>query len=212
MMGIIYAIDFSLGVLEPRTDWNWGGQIESIGGALVSALLIGLMEETFFRGFVFRTFYTALRPWLALIGSSLFFAYLHFKMPDEVLEHVPAHEIGLDDGLVAIWHTLTTFAANFDELLFFNLTLVGILLNLAFLYSRNLWACVGLHAGWVVMIQSFVDTFDETKGAHPFFGTEKVADGYLVTLFLFCFIAIAIWLLQRRGSGSAPLDENYESK
>ena len=194
MMLMVYGISFSFGILETREGWSWGKQIERIGLGLGAAILIGLTEETLFRGFVFRTFYLALRPWIAVVGSSMFFAYLHFKMPDEAMAHVPVGDIGLDDGLVSIWYTMTTFALKFDGLLFFNLTLVGVLLTLTFLYSRNLWACVGLHAGWVFVIQSFIKTFDQVGVAHPFFGTEKVTDGYLVTLFLLLFIAVAVWL------------------
>ena len=198
MMIIVYLIDFSFGVLELRENWTFGYQVQKIGLGLIGALLIGFMEETFFRGFVFRTFYLAMRPAFAVVLSSLFFAYLHFKMADEVMAHIPSSEIGIDDGLFAIWGSVTAFTTGFDGLLFFNLTLVGVLLHLAFLYTRNLWACVGLHAGWVFVIQSFVKTMDEVKGAHPFFGTEKVADGYLVTLFLVGFIAVFLWLMKKR--------------
>ena len=188
MMSAVYLVDFAFGILEPRDDWTWGRQLEKIGLGLGGAILIGLLEETFFRGFVFRTFYTALKPIPAIIGSSLFFAYLHFKMADEVMEHIPPNQIGFDDSLVAVWGTLTAFTTGFDALLFFNLFLVGVLLSLAFLYTKNLWTCVGLHAGWVVCIQSLFKTVNEVEGAHPFFGTERVADGYLVTLFLIGFI------------------------
>ena len=82
------------------------------------------------------------------------------------------------------------------ENLFFNLFLVGVLLCLAFLYTKNLWTCVGLHAGWVVCIQSLFKTFNEVEGAHPFFGTERVADGYLVTLFLIGFVVMFCLLMK----------------
>ncbi|MDA0346182.1 MAG: type II CAAX endopeptidase family protein [Verrucomicrobia bacterium] len=201
MMALVYAVDFSFGILEPRENWSWGNQFEKIGSGIVSALLIAVVEESFFRGFVFRAFYTSLKPKLAVVLSSLFFAYVHFKMPYEVMAHIPVNEIGFDDGLFAIWGTLTTFLY-FEGLLFLNLFLVGILLHLGFLYTRNLWTCVGLHAGWVVVIQSLVKTMDEVEGAHPFFGTERVADGYLVTLFLLGFIGVCIWLMKRRDSSS----------
>ncbi len=196
MMSIVYLVDFGFGILEPRDNWTWGYQLEKVALGLIGAILIGLMEETFFRGFVFRTFYTALKPVPAIIGSSLFFAYLHFKMADEVMEHIPPAQIGFDDSLVAIWGTLTAFTTGFDPLLFFNLFLVGVLLCLAFLYTKNLWTCVGLHAGWVVCIQSLFKTFNEVEGAHPFFGTERVADGYLVTLFLIGFVVLFCLLMK----------------
>jgi membrane protease YdiL (CAAX protease family) len=195
MMLLVYLIDFGFGVIGPRGEWSWINLLEKAGAGLVGALLIGFAEETFFRGFVFRTFYTAMRPALAVILSSMFFAYLHFKMADEVMAHIPSNEIGIDDGLYAIWGSVTAFTTGFNGLLFFNLCLVGILLHLAFLYSRNLWACVGLHAGWVFVIQTLSKTFNETLPLRPFFGTERISDGYLVTLFLLGFIGIALWLI-----------------
>ena len=200
MMAIIYAINLSLGILVPNDDWSWGNQLEKVATGMVGALLIGLLEESFFRGFVFRTFYTSIRPQFAVIASSLFFAYLHFKMPEVVLEHVPPQEIGLAESWIAVWGTLTVFSSGINPVLFVNLFLVGILLDLAFLYTRNLWTCVGIHAGWVVVIQSFGKTFNEADGAHPFFGTERVADGSLVTLFLVGFVALFIWLMRKRSS------------
>lgn len=198
MMLLVYLIDISCGVIEPCGEWVWAGQFTKAGSALAGALLIGFAEETLFRGFVFRTFYTAVRPAFAVVLSSMFFAYLHFKMADEVLAHVPVNEIGIDDGLFAIWASVTAFTTGFDALLFFNLSLVGILLHIAFLYSRNLWACVGLHAGWVVVIKIVSQLFNETAGAHSFFGTERVADGYLVSIFLLGFIGLFLWLMNRR--------------
>jgi membrane protease YdiL (CAAX protease family) len=205
MMIIVYLIDFGFGVLEPRDNWTIGYQAQKIGLGLIGALLIGFMEETFFRGFVFRTFYSVMRPAFAVVFSSLFFAYLHFKMADEVMAHIPTSEIGIDDGLFAIWGSVTAFTTGFDAVLFFNLALVGVLLHLAFLYTRNLWACVGLHAGWVFVIQSLVKTIDETEDAHAFFGTEKVADGYLVSFFLVGFVLLFMWLIRTRNSQSSIL-------
>ena len=200
MMICVYLVDFGFGILEPRDNWTWGRQLERVGLGFGAGFLIGFLEETLFRGFVFRTFYTAFKPVVAVVLSSAFFAYLHFKMADEVMEHIPADQIGFDDSLVAIWGTLTAFTIDFDALLFFNLFLVGVLLHQAFLYTRNLWTCVGLHAGWVFCIQSFVKTFEATEGAHPFFGTEVVADGYLVTLFLLGFIGLFFWLMKKRSA------------
>ena len=211
MMGILYAIDFSFGILEPRENWSWGNQIEKIGAGLVAALLIAVAEESFFRGFVFRAFYTSFKPKLAMVLSALLFAYIHFKMPYHVMEHIPVNEIGFDDGMFAIWGTLTTFLY-FDGLLFLNLFLAGILLHLIFLYTRNLWACVGLHAGWVIVIQSLVNTIDEKGEISPFFGTEKVTDGNLVSIFLVVFILLFLWLMKKQASGRDSITPVQESK
>jgi len=211
MMVFTYSIDFSFGILEPRDNWSWGKQFLKIGSGLVAALLIAVAEESFFRGFVFRAFYTSSKPILAVVLSALLFAYIHFKMPYEVMAHIPVNEIGFDDGLFAIWGTLTTFLY-FDGLLFLVLFLAGILLHLVFLYTRNLWACVGLHAGWAFVIQSLVNTVDEKGEISSFFGSEKVTDGYLVLILLVAFILLFLWLMKKQGSKAASINAVQESR
>lgn len=199
-MGMVYAVDLSFGVLEMREKWTVAYQLEKIAIGIFASVLVGLLEETFFRGLVFRMFYTALRPRFALIVSSMVFAYLHFdKMPDSVLEHVAPADIGFDDGFHAIWATMTAFTTEFKTLQFFNLFLVGVILHQTFLLTRNLWACVGLHAGWVTVIQSFIKTFNESGEANGFTGTEKVVDGYLVTILLVVMVAGMAWKLIQAG-------------
>ncbi len=199
-MGIVYAVDLSFGILDAHENWTLGRQFERVAIGLFASVLIGLLEETFFRGLVFRMFYTAFRPRVALIVSSLVFAYLHFdKVPDSVLAHVVPADIGFDDGFHAVWATMTAFTTEFEFLQFFNLFLVGIVLHQTFLLTGNLWACVGLHAGWVTMIQSFLKTFNE-NGVNAFAGTEKVVDGYLVTILLLIMVSGLAWFLKKRSA------------
>lgn len=194
MIVLIYGTQLALGAIEPRDDWTLSRQLEKIALAILGALIIGIVEETLFRGLVFRIFYTAIKPWPAIICSSLFFAFLHFKMEDEAMDHIPISLIGIDDGFAAAWGTMIAFATGFNALAFLNLTLVGILAHLTFIRVRNIWAPIGIHAGWVMTILSISKTFDETRAATAFTGTERIADGYLVTAYLFIFIIIFIKL------------------
>lgn len=198
MMATIYGLGFVLGTIEPRDNWTIGRQIEKSSIALVSATLIGTLEELVFRGIVFRIFYTAFKPLPAVLLSSMFFAFLHFKMSDELLAHVPWQDIGFDDAAFAAWQTIAAFADGFNLLSFINLTLVGILLHQCFLITQNLWACIGLHAGWVFIILGISKTFQETEQATLFTGTEKVADGIWVGVVMIIFAAIFAWTLNQR--------------
>jgi membrane protease YdiL (CAAX protease family) len=49
---------------------------------LVVAVLTGLVEESFFRGYVFHALYQTRGAWRAYVGSALIFAALHFPSPD----------------------------------------------------------------------------------------------------------------------------------
>ncbi len=190
MMAIVYIPLFLIGVLEPLPQFTWTRLINRALIAIVGATIIGLIEETLFRGLVFRIFYTAFKPPLAILFSSVFFAYLHFKMSGETIAHIPIQEIGFDDGFMAIWYTLTAILEGFNGLLFLNLTLVGIILHQVFLFTRSLWACIGLHAGWVSVIMTLSRNFNETDRANLFTGTEKIADGIWVTVIMTIFVFV----------------------
>lgn len=198
MMAVVYGFQFAWGAIEPRQEWTAALQLKRCAAALAGAFLIGLIEETLFRGLVFRIFYTALRPVIAVLLSSAFFAYLHFKMPDIAMDHVAVEAIGIDDGLAAAWKTLTAFTYGFDPLLFLNLTLVGVVLHQCFLLKGNLWSCIGLHAGWVFVILSLSKTFGHTERANWFTGTERVANGLWVTCVLLFVVAAFALILSRR--------------
>jgi len=110
------------------------------------------------------------------------------------MESVSVASIGIDDGLFAAWGTMIAFATGFNALAFLNLTLVGVLAHLVFVRTRNLWAPIGIHAGWVMTILSISKTFEETPNANLFTGTERVADGYLVTVYLLAFAILFTFL------------------
>jgi len=80
---------------------------------LASAILVGTIEEIVFRGLVLRLFYTAtIYPWLALILSSLFFAYVHFKIPPG--EWMKVSSVYWNTGLWAAYWMVTGIAADFE--------------------------------------------------------------------------------------------------
>jgi hypothetical protein len=63
---------------------------------------------------------------------------------------------------------------------FFNLTLAGILLGLAYQRTGNLYFSVGLHAGWIFWLKSYGVLTASAGGANNWlWGTEKLIDGWL---------------------------------
>lgn len=113
--------------LETRHGWVvWQSDkkqalLSCLGPLLLLALLISVVEELVFRGFLVNQFLQIHSPWVAAIGASLLFAFLH----------------GIWDGpsvtpqLPGLW-------------------LLGMVLVLARLTNEgNLGLAIGLHGGWV---------------------------------------------------------------
>ena len=156
---------------------------------LMSGLLVAFVEETVFRGVVFRMFYTAISPIAAVIVSALLFAVLHFKK-------IPG-SVGIEDTVslgsgfyVGFWVLLSVFMT-FEIFKFINLFFVGLMLNFLFLKSRSLLPCIGLHAGWV-FFRSVYRKFAETNNDAPVFiwGSETVIDGVFPTLIMGIFVLV----------------------
>ena len=79
---------------------------------------VAVLEEVLFRALLFRLLEQWLGTWLALLVSSLLFGLAHLINP------------------------------NADVLTTVQLVVLGLMFTAAFLYSRRLWLCVGMHWGW----------------------------------------------------------------
>ena len=92
---------------------------------------------------------------------------------------------------------------------FFNLTLAGALLALAFQRTGNLYFSIGLHAGWIFWLRSYGFLARETAGSSPWFwGTRNLIDGWLALVVL-SLLLLLLWKLLGRGDekaapGAAP--------
>jgi membrane protease YdiL (CAAX protease family) len=155
--------------------------------AITIGILVGLLEETVFRGLVLRIFYTAARPWIAVLLSALFFALVHFKK-------IPAWNNAAGDGLwsgfYCAWATLYSVVLTFNLCLFLNLFMTGIVLNLLFLKTRSLVPCVGLHAGWVCLIKIYGNLAHvQPDASRWWWGSERVTDGLFPAALMLLFAA-----------------------
>lgn len=117
---------------------------------VASAVLISFLEETFFRGILFRKLYEKSSVVRAAILSSLTYAAVHFISP------IKKFEVNGFDPLSGFVYTSKLFTRflNPDALgAIFGLFLVGMLLCHVFYRVRNLYLCIGLHAGWVASVK-----------------------------------------------------------
>ena len=86
---------------------------------LVLGLLPGITEEIMFRGVLFRVIEDGLGTWAALIVSAMFFGLVHLGNPNATL-----------------WSSIAIAVE------------AGLLLGMAYAWTRSLWFVMGLHAAW----------------------------------------------------------------
>jgi uncharacterized protein len=118
--------------------------------AIIGGLLIALLEETFFRG----ALYTAIRRRggmaAALLWSSGLYAILHFMKPGALPAGVSFDAAGCLSMFMHVFMDIAQWK-NVDSLV--ALFLVGMLLALVRERTGHIGWCIGLHAGWVFVIQ-----------------------------------------------------------
>jgi len=86
---------------------------------LVMALTSGVVEEIVFRGILFRIVEESLGSWISLSVSACIFGLIHLLNPQATLF-----------GAIAI------------------IIEAGILLGAAYMVTRRLWMCIGIHIAW----------------------------------------------------------------
>lgn len=115
IMGVSLLILFNINQIEfQEVIFNFKELILSV---FVFAI-VSVVEEVLFRGYILRNLMLSFNKYLALIISSLLFAFAHTTNP------------------------------NMDWFPFFNLFLAGILLGVSYIYTKNLWFPIALHYSW----------------------------------------------------------------
>ena len=164
-------------------------------GALFAAFLIALIEEFFFRGFVFNTLHAHWR-WpllLSLAATNLFYALTHFvtfykplvdKTPSWIdsLRLIGAPFMALG-GIRQFWPEAA------------GLLIFGMILSRAALTARSLFPAIGLHAGCVFFVKLDGVFFDFPERVNRLlFASGKFYDGVVGWLFL----GLIGWMLEQR--------------
>lgn len=175
---------------------------------LLQALILGLLEESLFRGLLQRRLGIQRPGVSALLAGSLgaaLFSAAHFLRPPG--DRPP--QAWWDTGIACI-SGLAELGQRWTEAL--GLFLVGAVLIALRHRSGSIWLPLGVHAGWVWVMKISRKTLDETaelKGSATWLaGTERVYDGIPGWLALLATLLICLWLVRPpdlRLSGAAGL-------
>jgi membrane protease YdiL (CAAX protease family) len=178
------------------------GSASTISGsllkALLSAIVVAILEETIFRGALFGSL-KKVYPWfVALFLSSIVFAAVHFlrgPSPDKPINWI--------SGLVVLPQVVTGFGSLTTLLpAFFNLTLAGLVLGLAYQRTRSLYSSIGIHGGWIFWQKTYGFLTRDANGVHSWiWGTAKMTDGWLASIVLLLTLRFC-WELEDRRNGT----------
>ncbi len=141
----------ALGILRLRPELGPAMLAHALVNGLLAGLAVAIVEETFFRGLMYRAVARESGFAFAAWCTSLVYAAVHFLSG----ARVPADEVAWNSGV----RLLVDAFAHFSDPLpvvdsFVTLTLVGLLLAFVRRRTGAIAAAIGLHMGWVFVIKS----------------------------------------------------------
>jgi len=180
-----FLIATSIFILKTVMPWS------SLVGVLGAAIAVPLIEELFFRGLLLGILLRGLRPTLATLLTSAFFAILHFlKAPAATNEVVTWFS-----GFRSIANSFAQFADPMMVLaLFATLFLIGWILADARLRTRSLFLPIGLHSGWILVAGVVGKLTRRGTIMLPWLGTNLLTGLLPLALGLITWVLMIVWL------------------
>lgn len=170
--------------------------------AVLGSVILGFLEEIVFRGLIMRCVYTAIGAVSAIVLSSLFFAYKHFKVPSSIWNHMPenGHAATWDSGFLTCYYDTVGIAYEFGLIEFASLFLFGSLLCMLYVRTRSLLAPISFHAGAIFCMMIFSKCFELGTNEYAFWlGTKWFSDGVLGLCVCSLFLLYTIFFMKDSG-------------
>lgn len=206
LMLMIEVLLFLLGIHE--LDSARSITFNSISLLLVKAILaglsIGLIEESIFRGALFTGLYKQTGAVITVFFSSLVYSTVHFVRYRDL---PPDVDIGWLTGITMMPEAFRRFSEWSILDYFLTLFIFGVLLGLLRLKHKSIAACIGVHAG-IVMLIKIADYFTNRTHNSNF---DYLVSQYNSTFGWISFIVILLFTifyfvkLQTRYSNNANI-------
>jgi membrane protease YdiL (CAAX protease family) len=208
-LAIVAALALALDARHLSDKYSGGQLAGKLAGAAVGAILVAVLEEILFRGALFGTLRKAFHWITALLISSAIYAIVHFLESAQDPETVTWLS-----GLQLLPLMFANFA-NWQAVFpgFFNLTLAGILLGLAYQRTGNLYFSIGLHTGWIFWIKSYGMITRATPGANTWWwgaGKLAVVNGWVALPVLVGTLLLFDRVVCRKTSDIQPSTSNIQ--
>jgi membrane protease YdiL (CAAX protease family) len=185
-----------------RIDWDegrgWRKFWQRLPATLLGAVLIGVLEELFFRGWLLSRLRLRLRLGPAILVAAVLFALPHAFRGTAAPADLPATLEGAGEALAA-WGRNLLDVADFGPR-FVGLVLLAVLLSAALLRSGSLWLPIGIHAGAHLFLQQYsalTDRFPE----RDWMGSKWLYDGPPGWIAM-AAVTLALWPRTRPASGA----------
>lgn len=208
VLGVVMLIPLGLvliamGVRPLDPDWDFGLRfVQKVFTALIAGILVGLIEETFFRGPVWTAIGRRSGTAVAIVVTSALYSALHFihfgptaGSGNSIWANAQAQ---IESFLLAYPHPVAPGSA---VALFF----AGVLLATYRAHEGNLARAIGIHAGWVFVIAILRDlTFHDRAGeyAHWVDAYNRVT-GWFAAVWI-GLLALALWIRVRKRIPARP--------
>jgi membrane protease YdiL (CAAX protease family) len=177
-LAVIAVLAFGLRARELNPKLSGGDIFHKLLGAVVTAVVVSILEEILFRGTLFGALRKIFHWGLALVISSAIYAVMHyFKSADAP---GPVTWLSGLQLLPLMFQNLGNFQAMIPG--FFNLTLAGVLLGWAYQRTGNLYFSIGLHGGWIFWIKAYAAVTSPAPGSNSWWwgsGSMAIVNGWI---------------------------------
>lgn len=177
--------------------WS-GSMLPALPRILGTAVVVSLLEEALFRGVLqslaMETF-GRIAGWLVI---AFFFALIHYVKPPAFAVSGPTIE--WYSGFQLLPHLFWLFALfpapTWAGLL--NLFVVGLILGRAAWLTRGLMLPIGLHAGWILGLESAKKAMARSESHWPWISQDLLGGLLPFVLLLLTWGGLELWLRQKR--------------
>ena len=147
---VLVLLAFDIRVARPGVELTMPLVTLLVVQSVFAGLMVGFIEETWFRGALQTSITHVSNSAFAIVFISIIYGAMHFVSADI---NIPADEVGWLSGTAVLFTCLHGFRdpAFFDSL--FALTAGGLLLGLIRYRSGRIAECIGIHAGWVMVVK-----------------------------------------------------------
>ena len=147
---VLLLLAFEIRVPRPGVVWTPMAFAGLVLQSAFAGLMVGVIEETWFRGALQSSVAKVSNSAVAIVTISLVYGAVHFVGSDI---HIPADEVRWLSGTAVLFTSLRGFRdpVFFDSL--FALVAGGLLLGLVRYRTGRIAECIGIHAGWVMVVK-----------------------------------------------------------